>query len=153
MNKALRAAACCLALSACLLQPTYASPIHNHLFPSTKYHEVNGAANFQVVHNGGSTIRNIVSVTLDGVAVTGASGAYPIGVFGNTTTGAHVVTVTYSNMGATDCFNVFCCDENSTQLYSANYAGTNTATFSVTLPATSTFLYIQFLDNIACSGI
>lgn len=151
MNKMFKAAACCLALSACLLQTTYASPAHRPFSPIAKHRKVAAAANFQVVHNGGgSTIRNITSVTLDGVAVTGASGSYPIGVYGNTTTGTHVVTVTYSNMGATDCFNVFCCDEHSTQLYGANFAGTNTATFTVTLPATSTFLYIQFLDNIGC---
>lgn len=150
MNKMFKAAACCLALSACLLQPTFASTANRPVAPIAKHRKIAAAANYQVVHNGGSTIRNMVSVTIDGVSVTGASGAYPIGVFGNTVTGTHTVTVTYSNMGATDCFNVFCCDENSTQLYGANYAGTNTATFSVTLPATSTFLYIQFLDNIAC---
>lgn len=144
------AAACCLFVSVCFAstQPVHPNPFRAH-YDSLKTVAVSNPANIQIVHNGGSTIRNIVSFTINGVAVP-LTGAATSVYYGAIQTGANTFKVTYSNMAATDCFNVLCALDASTTIYNTNYAGTNVAEFTITLPADRTFMYLQLLDNIGC---
>ncbi len=145
------AAACCLLVSVCFAGNgvAHASRFHQ-LSDSLQTKTARTPVTLQIVHNGGgSTIRNIVSFTINGVAVP-LTGSTTSVYYGAIQTGANTFKVTYSNMAATDCFNVLSSLDINTVIYNTNYAGTNTAEFTITLPADCTFMYLQLLDNIGC---